>query len=88
MLGPVRPGYHSGQRLASLNSAMVSCGEALTWTLRCTIAIVDPPSRCRQGSVRPLDQSAAAGADRTIVERVTYGCQRECRPASKTRTRS
>src|SRR5690348_14138081 len=35
------PGYQSGQRLASLKSAMVSCGEALIWTLRCTIAIVD-----------------------------------------------
>jgi hypothetical protein len=23
---------------------MVSCGEALTWTLRCTIAIVDLPA--------------------------------------------
>src|ERR1035437_2638156 len=37
----VIPGYQSGQRLASLKSAMVSCGEALIWTLRCTIAIVD-----------------------------------------------
>ena len=37
----VMPGYQSGQRLASLKSAMVSCGEALIWTLRCTIAIVD-----------------------------------------------
>src|SRR5262245_5329773 len=40
MLSSVMPGYHSGQRLASLKSAMVSCGEALIWTLRCTIAIV------------------------------------------------
>src|SRR5438445_13791115 len=37
----VMPGYQSGQRLASLKSVMVSCGEALIWTLRCTIAIVD-----------------------------------------------
>src|SRR5450631_2942432 len=37
----VIPGYQSGQRLASLKSAMASCGEALIWTLRCTIAIVD-----------------------------------------------
>jgi hypothetical protein len=28
----VIPGYQSGQRLASLKSAMVSCGEALIWT--------------------------------------------------------
>ena len=35
----VIPGYQSGQRLASLKSAMVSCGEALIWTLRCTIAM-------------------------------------------------
>jgi len=35
-----------GQRLASLKSAMVSCGEALIWTLRCTIAIVDLPALC------------------------------------------
>src|SRR3954469_1093186 len=41
MLIFVIPGYQSGQRLASLKSAMVSCGEALIWTLRCTIAIVD-----------------------------------------------
>jgi hypothetical protein len=40
----VMPGYQSGQRLASLKSAMVSCGEALIWTLRCTIAIVDLPA--------------------------------------------
>jgi hypothetical protein len=25
---------------------MVSCGEALIWTLRCTIAIVDLPALC------------------------------------------
>src|SRR6266699_2177140 len=42
----VMPGYQSGQRLASLKSAMVSCGEALIWTLRCTIAIVDLPALC------------------------------------------
>jgi hypothetical protein len=41
MLISVIPGYQSGQRLASLKSAMVSCGEALIWTFRCTIAIVD-----------------------------------------------
>src|SRR3954465_5846375 len=41
MLISVIPGYQSGQRLASLKSAMVSCGEALIWTVRCTIAIVD-----------------------------------------------
>src|SRR4051812_46269049 len=39
----VMPGYQSGQRLASLKSAMVSCGEALIWTLRCTIAIGSSP---------------------------------------------
>src|SRR5205085_7940573 len=39
----VMPGYQSGHRLASLKCAMVSCGEALIWTLRCTIAIVDLP---------------------------------------------
>jgi hypothetical protein len=31
----VIPGYQSGQRLASLKSAMVSCVGALIWTLRC-----------------------------------------------------
>jgi hypothetical protein len=36
----VIPGYHSGQRLASLKNAIVSCGEALTVTSRCTIPIV------------------------------------------------
>src|SRR6266480_6932265 len=87
MLVSVRPGYHSGQRLASLKSAMVSCGEALICTLRCTIAIVDPLSRCRQGSVTRLDQSAAAGADRTIVEMVTYGCQCECRGSARATAR-
>src|SRR5438270_9033500 len=45
----VMPGYHSGQRLASLKSAMVSCGEALIWTLRCTIAIVDHLSLVSSG---------------------------------------
>src|SRR4051794_20900079 len=33
------PGYQSGQRLASLISAMVSSGDALIWTSRCTIAM-------------------------------------------------
>src|SRR5438477_4379552 len=37
----VIPGYQAGQRLASLKSAIVSCGEALIWTVRCTIASVD-----------------------------------------------
>src|SRR3954454_8135500 len=43
----VIPGYQSGQRLASLTSAIVSCGEASMSTLRCTTAIVDllAPSR-------------------------------------------
>src|SRR5271165_3591684 len=43
MSSSVMPGYQSGQRLASSRSAMVSCGEALIWTLRCTIAILDLP---------------------------------------------
>src|SRR5450755_3368881 len=69
MVSSVMPGYQSGQRLASLKSAMVSCGEALIWTLRCTIAIVDLLARlCRHASVTRLDQSAAAGLDRTIDE--------------------
>src|SRR5438067_10225100 len=70
MLISVMPGYQSGQRLESLKSAMVSFGEALIWTLRCTIAIVDlrdlsfvvPPG------VRRLGQSAAARTERTIDE--------------------
>src|SRR3954465_3587040 len=69
MLISVIPGYQSGQRLASLKSAMVSCGEALIWTVRCTIAIVDllpllcvVPLRDAAGSI------AATGPDRTIDE--------------------
>src|SRR5258708_1877708 len=93
VLSSVMPGYHSGQRLASLKSAMVSCGEALIWAFRCTIAIVGLlPRLCRHASVTRLGQSAAAGPDRTIVEMVTYGlneplreqsisAQRECRAA-------
>src|SRR3954449_5395969 len=59
----VIPGYQSGQRLASLKSAMVSCGEALIWTLRCTIAIVDLlPLLC----VVPLrDAAGSIGCSRT-----------------------
>lgn len=37
----VIPGYQSGQRLASLRSSIVSSGEALIWTSRCTSAIGD-----------------------------------------------
>jgi hypothetical protein len=44
----VIPGCQSGQRLASLKSAMVSCGEALIWTLRCTIAPL------RDGAAEPI----------------------------------
>jgi hypothetical protein len=33
--------HECGHRLASLNSAIVSYGEASIWILRCTIAIVD-----------------------------------------------
>src|SRR5271169_6817196 len=66
----VMPGYQSGQRLASLKSAMVSCGEALIWTLRCTIAIVDLPALCcvslchREAAV----ESAASEPDRPNVK--------------------
>src|SRR5262245_10462217 len=83
MLSSVMPGYHSGQRLASLKSAMVSCGEASIWTLRCTIAIVDLLARlCRHASVTWLGQ-LAAGGDGTIMEMVTYGsCHCECTSVS------
>src|ERR1700683_2893703 len=66
----VIPGYQSGQRLASLNSAMVSCGEALIWTLRCTIAIViSSLSLVSPRSVKArLSQSAGAGPESTIDE--------------------
>src|SRR5436305_3332223 len=65
----VMPGYQSGQRLASLKSAMVSCGEALIWTLRCTIAIVDLLAHfVSSRSVTRLGQSAAARPDRTLNE--------------------
>src|SRR4051794_10203184 len=61
----VMPGYQSGQRLASLKSAMVSCGEALIWTLRCTIAIVDLPALscrtpCRHDSKSIVPAAVAA----------------------------
>jgi hypothetical protein len=63
------PGYHSGQRLASLNNAMVPCGEALIWTSRCTIVIADLLARfCCHASVTRLGQSAATGSVRAIVE--------------------
>jgi hypothetical protein len=35
----VMPGYESGQRLASLSNAIVSAGDALISTLRCTSTI-------------------------------------------------
>jgi len=66
----VIPGYQSGQRLASLRSVMVSCGEALIWTLRCTIAIsVFPCLLCRGTLMTQLVQAAASGRAGTINER-------------------
>src|SRR5436190_21902386 len=62
----VIPGYQSGQRLASAKSAMVSCGEALTWTLRCTIAIADLLALSCLPRLTRLGQSTAAGPDNTI----------------------
>src|SRR3954467_14809572 len=72
----VMPGYQSGQRLASLKSAMVSCGEALIWTLRCTIAIVDLPlsvAARRAVTTRSADSggSRAAGYWATMAEEST-----------------
>src|SRR5881227_2436565 len=65
----VIPGYQSGQRLASLKSAIVSCGEALISTLRCTIAIVDllAPSRgvpLHDGAAEPIDCGRTRQDDR------------------------
>src|SRR3954452_2369386 len=65
----VIPGYQSGQRLASLKSAIVSCGEALISTLRCTIAIVDllAPSRgvpLHDGPAEPIGRGPALGSER------------------------
>src|SRR3954447_22767832 len=60
------PGYQSGQRLASLTCAMVSGGEALTLTLRCTIAIENPllaVSSLRRGDATKASQDARASSD-------------------------
>jgi len=49
----VKPGYHSGQRLASLKSATASCGEAFIWAGRRAIAmwissLYLGPAECRR----------------------------------------
>src|SRR4051795_10957888 len=69
MLISVIPGYQSGQRLASLKSAMVSCGEALIWTVRCTIAIVDLLALRSLVSCRSVTRLGPIGCGRTGQDR-------------------
>jgi len=70
MLICVIPGYQSGQRPASLKSAMVSCGEALIWTLRCTIAIAGLPlSVSCLATARRRRPIGSGRAARTLDER-------------------
>ena len=63
------PDTNSGQRLASLKSAMVSRGEAVIWTLRRTIAIVDLLALCCVVPLRdPAGPIGCGRPDRTVDE--------------------